>query len=192
VHVHHLLAVQADSPEEAVTVAETFLSGYEDRVWDWYEIGGRWSGALDGGDLFCAKDQGVKFVEFIDAAIDGRRREIANLRRYIIGMKDEEEVHDTLGLGLALDEQAQARTREMYNKSAKMFDELMRADDPDDRRFSLIGWHLRTLGGLVSDTYCFDSMFFDAEEYTGRKDSVVDRMIASPERQWLVSVDLHN
>lgn len=48
-HKGVILIVEAGNREEAIDNAECFLSDYgEGRVWDWYEIGGRWTGQLDG------------------------------------------------------------------------------------------------------------------------------------------------
>jgi hypothetical protein len=48
--MHHLtiLLVKADDKEEARTKADSFLEPHgEGRIWDWYQVGGRWSGVLD-------------------------------------------------------------------------------------------------------------------------------------------------
>lgn len=46
------MLVKASSAEEAESNMDEFLEYYgEGKVWDWNEIGGRWSGVLGGGDI---------------------------------------------------------------------------------------------------------------------------------------------
>lgn len=47
-HKGVILLTKAKNREEAKAKAEEFLEPYGDGdVWDWYVIGGRWSGTLD-------------------------------------------------------------------------------------------------------------------------------------------------
>lgn len=43
-HFLSFLIVKADSREEAVRRARNFLEEYQNHIYDWYVIGGRWSG----------------------------------------------------------------------------------------------------------------------------------------------------
>jgi len=192
-HVHHLIAVVAESEDEAASVVESFLEGYEGSVWDWYEIGGRWSGAFgDGRDILCAEGNLERFMEMVDGGIASRLGEIRDLRRYLIGDDGSEDSYDPLGFGAPNTPEAKSYRAQHYLESAMLFAEMLRSDEPDDPRFEMLGWRLRKLGSLLSDYYLFDSMFFDAEAHTGRKDALVERVATSPGTQWLVSVDLHN
>jgi hypothetical protein len=47
-HKGVILLTKADNESEAVLNAEDFLADFQNHVWDWYYIGGRWSGALTG------------------------------------------------------------------------------------------------------------------------------------------------
>lgn len=46
-HKGTILLMQLECREEAREKTEAFLEEYKDRVWDWYQIGGRWTGTLD-------------------------------------------------------------------------------------------------------------------------------------------------
>ncbi len=46
-HKGVILIVTAVDADNAKLKAEEFLSDYRDKVWDWYVIGGRWSGTLN-------------------------------------------------------------------------------------------------------------------------------------------------
>jgi len=49
-HKGIILIVKASDRDEAQSEAEDFLIPYEDQVLDWWQIGGRWTGILDGYD----------------------------------------------------------------------------------------------------------------------------------------------
>ena len=47
-HKGVILLTKASDRDEAVSQVESFLENYGDGdVWDWYVIGGRWSGTLN-------------------------------------------------------------------------------------------------------------------------------------------------
>ena len=46
-HKGVILLVKATDREEAISNVYSFMEGYRDEVWDWYVIGGRWSGTLN-------------------------------------------------------------------------------------------------------------------------------------------------
>lgn len=47
-HKGVILLVQADDRDEATDKAVEFLEGHQDSVFDWYALGGRWTGLLTG------------------------------------------------------------------------------------------------------------------------------------------------
>lgn len=51
--MHYSVIVIVDKPDDETDIAaavETVLEQYRDREWDWYQIGGRWTGFFDGYD----------------------------------------------------------------------------------------------------------------------------------------------
>ena len=190
-HYHHLIAVEADSRDEAEERARDFLSRFEGPVWDWYEVGGRWSGALEDDDVLCAKGHEDRIVALVRSAIDSRRAEMRELRRLLGGPDGLEELYEPFGLG-GRTEDAVARVETYQRESAALFNEMLTAANPEDPKFSMLGYVMRTLGGLLSDSYGIESMFYDTAAYTGQIEPLLQRILDAPERQWLVSVDLHH
>lgn len=47
-HKGVILLVKAEDADEAKRKADTFLEPFQENVWDWYQFGGRWTGALTG------------------------------------------------------------------------------------------------------------------------------------------------
>ena len=46
-HKGVILLAKAENQDDAKAQVEEFLNDYEGDVWDWYQIGGRWTGTLD-------------------------------------------------------------------------------------------------------------------------------------------------
>lgn len=46
-HKGVILLVKATNREEATDQANEFMEGYQNEIWDWFVIGGRWSGTLN-------------------------------------------------------------------------------------------------------------------------------------------------
>ena len=56
-HKRVIMLTIASEPKEAISIVESFLTGYgEGNVYDWYAIGGRWSGLLGKEDSVLLKD----------------------------------------------------------------------------------------------------------------------------------------
>lgn len=45
-HKGQLIITKAESKEEALSKVRIFINEYKNDVWDWYQIGGRWTGVL--------------------------------------------------------------------------------------------------------------------------------------------------
>ena len=192
-HFHHLISVVADDEAAAVDVACDFLNAYENSVWDWYEVGGRWSGFLAGGDAVCAKGHEDLVVSAVRSATESRQASIRELRRYLTGPDGSDELYDPLGFGSSDSNPEVAGHQAAYHReSAQLFTEMLESNNPEDPRFSMVAWRMRKLGSLLSDLYVTDSMYFDAVDGTGASEPLLQRILDDPQSQWLVSVDLHN
>ena len=155
-HYIHLIAVEADNSEEAIKKAEQALIPYGDGdVWDYYEVGGRWNGELEGKDTLCYSENSDAFVKHLDKCKERRNQELTNILNLLKGVEDTEvpEQFGSVGMG---------------------------------------GYYLYKIGMLLSDIYHGQSYFFDAVWGVPNFENILTRCEKSPERQWLVAVDLHN
>ena len=67
-HRVHIIAVHAEDKEDAISQVESALEDYYMKVYDWFEVGGRWSdyfGDEDGAvlDVAANKDRAVKCLK---------------------------------------------------------------------------------------------------------------------------------
>lgn len=189
-HILHLLAVEADDAAEAVAAAEEFLDPYADEVFDWYQVGGRWSGTLAGGDVLCAAADLPGFLAEVDGAVAARHAEMREMRRWLVGPDGSGEVHDPFGFGA--DARARDRVAAAHQESAALFAEAMAAGCPEGERFEMLGYRMTRLGRLMAGYYTYESRFFDAAWGSAGPDKLRERVVDEPGRQWLVAVDLHH
>lgn len=205
-HAVHLIAVEAEDEDEAIAAAEHAIEGYGNGdVWDWYEVGGRWDGALKEKNVLCYLEDPDEFRKAVAMALEYRNREFTSLRDKLAGtVVTEDDVGETTSFGFPIgpdkkDEVAANITK--GNQEVKFaFDKLLAAKSLEhyharqDLGFNgnMVGYYLRKLGTLVADYYCFDSFFFDGAYGSTHPDNLWERCGNEPGRQWLVVLDLHN
>jgi hypothetical protein len=178
-HYIHLIAVEADNSEEAIKKAEQALSPYGDGdVWDYYEVGGRWNGELEGKDALCYSENSDAFVKHLDKCKERRNQELTNILNLLKGVEDQD---------------GEEGNTEYRKQIAADFKKIMDLTEvPENFGVGMAGYYLYKIGMLLSDIYHGQSYFFDAVLEVPNLVNVLTRCEKSPERQWLVAVDLHN
>jgi hypothetical protein len=189
------LAVEADDAAGAYAAADEFLSTYDTgEVFDYYTIGGRWSGAFAGEDAVCA---GENRRVFTDAVERGRRwleRSYHDARQHLSGPDPRQPVQDYGGDdddGSRYDAIVE-RFWTMYQADAARFAALLGGRVMPDDGDELLAYRLRRVANFLDGTFSTDCSFYDAVKRTGREGGVIERVEATPERQWLVVCDLHS
>ena len=179
-HYIHLIAVEADNSEEAIKKAEQALSPYGGGdVWDYYEVGGRWNGELEGKNTLCYSENSDAFVKHLDSMKGFRNFQLTKDLNLLKGVEDED--NDVINTD--------------YRKQiADDFQKIMDLTEVPEKFGSvgMAGYYLYKIGMLISDIYHEQSHFFDAVWGVPNFENVLTRCEKSPERQWLVVVDLHN
>ncbi len=181
-HSHHEILVRASSKEEAIGNAKEEISYYSNgEVWDWYVVGGRWSGFhtqvntgtwpeyrdqykqegyLD--DVICYIDSPALFRACIESQLKNQREDLSRL------------------LGML----------KLKDKLRLLFNRVRTSHDGDDGMF---GHYLYNIGKHVAGYYNFSSYFYNPK--WGGPD-MPDKMWAEielePTQWWLITVDLHN
>lgn len=197
-HFVCLLAVEADSEAEARSMAESFLEPYGNGdVWDWYEIGGRWSGIFDGKDLLRYPDNPVVFRNKIEDSLQARDGEFRSLIR---GFRE----NPVFTLGDSLRDHPDHPDRDLLHrrmnegitKNRAEWEKVLNADSlralGEDVATGMLGYQLWKLGKLIAGYFNSESYFFDAEYHSASTEQMWERVEADPDNQWLVVVDLHN
>lgn len=199
-HFVHMLAIEADDKDHAREQVDTFLAEYGDgKVWDWYEIGGRWDGALDGENILRYSDKPEVFKTAVEDAIKSIDKEFRGLIRKMTGKKTTAaECEAAMPIEVAdLTERRRAaeRTAEMVSKyDADISKNLAEVAETEDRTRiePMAAYYLHKISNILSNDYGSDSYFFDIERFSHDPSDLYARIESDPEHQFLVVVDLHN
>jgi len=211
-HVLHLIAVEANSEEEAIMEAEAAIDGYgEGRVWDWFEVGGRWSGLFgttsDGKNknVLAYSDDPEQFEESLSRCDASQNREFCETLDKIFGRNIfPEETYDFFGRDLSQSEREEMAERVTKTNVAtgKAFECLRTMSEvPTKSSFPTqpfssdpyhLGYLLKKLGMQLTREYDFNAYFWDRIEWTTSTGPARERCEEEPSKQYLVALDLHN
>jgi len=205
-HALHLIAVEADSHEEAEEEVDTALRHYGDGdVWDYYVIGGGWKGIFGDENKYslCFSEDPEAFRKSIESTRKWQDKDFKELVDKITGRQiTETDVGDTIfGMAITDKKGAAERMSEFNRQTHELFLELQTFDRlPDENTtdsfqsgFGMVGYYLLRLGKILCGRYTFESHFFDAIEGDPRTHAVLERCESGDgDRQYLVAVDLHN
>jgi len=187
-HYLHVLAVEAETADDAVAQAEAFLASYQDQVWDWYEVGGRWDGYLAGSNTLQASVDAALFLSVVDDLEAARWASMRELRRHLVGPDGN---HETWVGQVEPGSEVAERLDAGYRCDAALYGEIMTAERFDRGEYEMVGYRMAKLGRLLAGYFEVDSLVYDAAWGTGSLGAVRQRVLDDPERQWLVVADLH-
>lgn len=220
-HYMHRIVVLADDEDEAVSLAEVAIEPYGDgKVWDWYTVGGRWSGHFKGKNALRYTDDPKLFAEEVEAAYDNQNEDYLRYRRMVsrepFTQSDVPE-HITSELEKLGESQGSIsdRSREWVDRNNEQLAKdhegvkavlgsasLAEAWDAEEKH-SLASYYLKKMTLLVDGSYTSDSHFLDAREdgwitanTRGLQDYIreteFDGRTEELERLWMVVIDMHN
>jgi hypothetical protein len=169
-HTCHILLVEADNAEEALTYVRSQLSGEMPYpTWsDWHEVGGRWSGMFDGWDdtkdVLGYTDNPTLAEDIIKNFADYR---LAEIKRY----------------------------KEQLDEEGFSLDKVIAEYDINDNKANFANgmklWRMQKIMQTLQDDWTSDSGVFDLQEGTASLTYFKERLTARPEKQFLVPVDFH-
>jgi hypothetical protein len=208
-HVVHLLAVTAESAEDAIKIVDSNLGATEEGStwWDWYEIGGRWDGFLgefsEGATnvLCCTDKEGArKALEWVARSQNYAWREVRDLMTGRQVSPDEAPEY-IFGIPTGSSpEQRQHwadRTSEQNAESKELLDQMLASDEVPNPGWGggvgwLVPWRIKQGMKLAQGEWYSDSHFWDVEAYTARPDEVLDGLDdGTADSTYLVVVDFH-
>lgn len=199
-HMHYVsfLAVQASNRDEAFSEVSAFLEHHEGSAYDWYAIGGRWSGACGGEDYVCAGENRGVFDSVVARGVKARDEHFNQMRQYLAGPDERVSVGDGFGFGLNEEGTAEhdawvQRVWSGYRESSKQFGDLLRlTTSPAGQDYTMLGYHLEQIGQHLLGRYDSHSYFYDTVAHSPGTEALHERLSKEPMRQWIVVVDLHN
>ena len=165
-HTNHLILVEAGDWKEAISLAEEHLEHYGDsKVWDWYEIGGRWNWSKNERDkkanTLCVGKDKKKAEKLIRQKLQYQQDYIDDYNKKLVEEMKKEHI---------------VSLKDIKRNSAGM-----------------IGYYLHELGQLIGGYYCFNSHFFDANYGCAYIDEHRIKDISKDgDKFWICNFDLHN
>lgn len=210
-HKGILLLTKATDKDEAKSNVESFLEGYGDgKVWDWYVIGGRWSGVLNksavefyklADKLFVAKNKGKKkdYVSMQDVEdsatelqtiwekLGEKSRNPFNRDNYKSGL-DSDTLPTTDDVMLATEAEVVIRKWAKENdmkKQAQEFWDKMVEEKKRGKDETMSAYYAKRYAECQYDDFCFESSVYDIEKGTNTPPEDLTGY-------YCVVVDMHN
>jgi len=186
VHYHCLFLTKADSAGGAAGSVEDFLDAYKGHEWDWWVFGGRWSWVKGKS----AYDHGWEgevidvrhpcFFERIDAGMEGS---LKNFNCYIESLINSKAFPMDMRLGDFLN-MLYMRMEESHGKEVTSNSALSDSD------WRLAFFCLRKVLDFADCFWTNGRCFFNIENYSCCVNH--DEINESPDKWFLVNVDIHN
>jgi hypothetical protein len=201
-HFLSFLIVKADSREEAVRRARDFLEEYQNQVWDWYVIGGRWSGYITQSNLDQAtyekflkefRENALGFISKDNPECKQRKRAHELFMKYFPNFEGDIPIYrdpylhdgyldDVVPLGCC-EEIIQKFIDDFHSRYEKLVEKAKKEIESDGTIDRITAWRLGRYS--YDDSYSTDHTVFNVEDYSV---SIPD----NPEGYYVVTVDLHN
>jgi len=201
-HFLSFLIVKADSREEAIGRARDFLEKYQNQVWDWYVIGGRWSGYITQSNLDQAtyeqfskefRENALGFISKDNPECKQRKRAHELFMKYFPNFEGDIPIYrdpylhdgyldDVVPLGCC-EEIIQKFIDDFHSRYGKLVEKAKKEIESDGTINRITAWELGRYS--YDDSYSTDHTVFNVENYSV---SIPD----NPEGYYVVTVDLHN
>lgn len=201
-HFLSFLIVKADSREEAIGRARDFLEEYQNQVWDWYVIGGRWSGYITQSNLDQAtyeqflkefRENALGFISKDNPECKQRKRAHELFMKYFPNFEGDIPIYrdpylhdgyldDVVPLGCC-EEIIQKFIDDFHSRYEKLVEIAKKEIESDGTINRNTAWRLGRYS--YDDSYSTDHTVFNVENYSV---SIPD----NPEGYYVVTVDLHN
>lgn len=194
-HKGVILLVKAEDREEAKQKADSFLESYQDDVWDWYQLGGRWTGLLTGYKPE-EDPRNLETCRYCQGTGDRKDLEPPEWKKECGGCnschgKGQKVKFDLVKVDddslPCSDPRALAKIKEWgepwrektLQEAEKGIEEYASKSD------SMLGYFLRKKADVLQDRFCFESDVYDTEELTHELPKNLDGY-------WAVVADMHN
>ncbi|MCL5960154.1 MAG: hypothetical protein M1358_12730 [Chloroflexi bacterium] len=164
-HYWHTLLVKAATPDDAKLEAGKFLDEHQEGVWDFYNVGGSWTG-IEGDDVLRVRGNEEKVKGAISTQLAAQKN---SLRQCKTKLADN-----------AVEIANLATPQESYETTG------------DPCRTIWAGCVLELAGKLAGNQYCVESWFWDVENDSSfLTEARWLEVVGQGDSYWLVGVDLH-
>jgi hypothetical protein len=204
-HKGVMLLTKASDRDEAVSNVENFLEDYKNHVWDWYVIGGRWSGTLNAKatEFFKLAHAHLKKAypesgEFVSSKMVEEQSEVlqsiwseelgaSGLNPYKRdSYSNEGSDDDVLPLNECIDA-INEWTKDMDAEAEKMWEKMLEAKASGEKH-DMSAYYAKRYAECKYDEFCFESNVYDIDEYTNDPKDALE----NADQYFAVMVDMHN
>ena len=207
-HKGIILLVKADNVSEAQEKAEDFLDGYKHSVWDWYEIGGRWSGNLSEHNpkfiklatkLFNKKYPETKLDFINDKMIQNCNKELQQIWDKLGGQNNHPYNRnsittrfddDIVPMSSAINsiKKWTIDPKKEAEKSFRLILKARREKKKDSTTYDMSGYYANIYASWNYDNFSFESSVYDVEHGTNNPAKAIEQL----DTYYAVMVDLHS
>lgn len=210
-HKGVILLVQADDRDGAIGEAEQFLEQYGNGdVWDWYVVGGRWSGTLntktkeffqkaeahfkaaypDNKNPFLSQNmvnEQADALQKIWTDLGETSKNPYSRDQYADRTGDDDAVSLTECISVVNDwaKDTDAEAEEVFQK---MLEAREKEKESDSKFDTMSAYYAGIYRDLKYDNFSFDSNVYDTVNQTNSPKLALEK----PEEWWAVMVDMHN
>lgn len=205
-HKGVILLTKASDRDEAVSQVESFLENYGDGdVWDWYVIGGRWSGTLNtkAKEFFVAAEKHFKQAypenehPFLTSAmVQEQSTALGDIWSSIGGVglnpyardnyANEGSDDDAIPLNDCI-EVVKEWARDLDAEAETAWNKMLEAKK-EGTPHDMSAYYAKRYAEAKYDEFCFDSNVYDIEGYTNDPAHALE----NADQYFAVMVDMHN
>ncbi len=218
-HKGMILITEAQDKNEAESKVENFLEEYKHQVWDWYVVGGRWSGVITSPIFNLNKKKKEEFEKMLydgKSWINGGKNEIGKdqknkrtemmFRKHFPDFKgrnpyiDKSDGDDIVPLPKAMNaikdwaynlfEQAEKEYWPLVlEEKRKLKAQLKKGEEV---KHSMVGFYAKEYGNMMGGYFNFDTNVYNIDEYEHIEPHHIKELKKKKEGYFAVMVDLHN
>jgi hypothetical protein len=204
-HKGVILLMKASDKDEVLEKTQAFMVQHGDGdVWDWYVIGGRWSGTLnskskeffekaeahfkkmypDKGEFLSTKmvQEQTQALELIWESLEG-----VGLNPYARSSYDDfGKDDDIVPLSTCIDV-VKEWTKDLNEESKKYWEKMLEAKKPESEH-DMSAYYANRYAEAKYDEFCFESNVYDIENETNNPSQALEEV----DEYFAVMIDMHN
>lgn len=204
-HKGQIFLTKASDRDEAISNVREFLDEHQDRVWDWYVIGGRWSGNLNpkSEEFYKLAEAHFKKMhpdmgEFLTSSMISESAEVLqSIWSEELGQQSENPYtrdsyssdgneDDILPL-TECENRVKDWAKDLKAVAQENWDKML-ASKKENGQHDLSAYYANRYAEAVYDEYCFDTNTYDIDNQTND----VLEALENANEYFAVMVDIHN
>ena len=206
-HKGVILLVKADDRDDAIGQAKEFLGEYGNGdVWDWFVIGGRWSGNLNTLSKTFYEKAKVLFEQaypneanpFLSTKMVNEQAQGLQEIWESIGGKDQNPYSRSGYVNYGFEDDCIPLTncipviqdwkKDMVAEAETIWNKMIEAKANSAHEYDMSGYYAGIYRDLKYDNFSFESNVYDVVNRTNDPSQALE----NPEQWWAVQIDMHN